>query len=494
MGNTFDNTVDDAIAEKLQSWFGYESFRTGQKETIATILANKNAVAVLPTGTGKSLIYQFCGYWRGGITLIVSPLLSLMDNQVMQMKVKGEKRVAALNSMLSREERQYVLAHLAEYRFLFVSPEQLQSERLLQGLKNNGIGLFVVDEAHCISQWGLDFRPDYLSLGRIREQLGNPLTLALTATASERVLQDIMRYLHLAEVGTQVHRFDPNRPNIFYDIRPVEFREKEGVLLDLLQRYPLPGIIYFTSKAVAEDVNRLIAAHTPLRSDTYHADRSNEDRNAIQHQFLAGELDVICATSAFGMGINKLDIRFVIHYHVPGSLEEYLQEAGRAGRDGQQSVATLFYDHADIRFRLAKIRETDITPLLLREWLQGKISLPESLSDSDSALLQVARRQSLTEQAAMGLVQKRQGERVEQLRKVSVFAEATTCKRELLSRTFNHILVNKPEWCCSSCQTDISPLLEHMEGTAPAATQPVRSETNWEEKIKFLFRLQNDNL
>lgn len=490
MEPTLDNTMGSVLEKKLQEWFGYESFRIGQEETILTVLAEENAVTVLPTGTGKSLIYQFCGYWKEGLTLIVSPLLSLMDNQVMQMKAKGEKRVAALNSMLPPGERRYVLAHLAEYRFLFVSPEMLQSGHLLQILKSIGVGLFVVDEAHCISQWGLDFRPDYLSLGSVRKQLNDPLTLALTATASERVLKDIMHYLHLSENNTRVHRFDPNRPNIYYDVRIVEQREKEQLLLELLDQYPLPGIIYFTSKAVAEEVNRLIASRTRLHSDTYHADRSNEDRTAIQHQFLAGELDVICATSAFGMGINKLDIRFVIHYHVPGSLEEYLQESGRAGRDGRQSIATLFYDLSDVRFRLAKIHETDITPALLKGWLQGQVKLPEGLPDSDYALLQVARRRSLSEESAWRLLQERQKERAEQLRKVSALAETAACKRELLSKNFGHHLAGSPAWCCSSCQPDIFPLLEQTKADAPAVIRTAPQEVGWREKIDLLFHLQ----
>lgn len=473
----------------LTERFGFDHFKTGQKEAIQALLKGKNVISVLPTGTGKSLIYQFTGYMLDGMVLIVSPLLSLMDNQVAQMRLAGEKRTAALNSMLSRPERHYIEQHLGQYKFLFVSPEMLQSSYFMSLLSEIKIGLFVVDEAHCISQWGQDFRPDYLFLGDVRSKLAYPLTLALTATAPRTVINDIQETLHLKD-NVMLDRTDPNRSNIFYHIMEIHPQEKDDQLISLLADYPMPAVIYFSSKKQADSVSQLISERTQLKVDTYHADRSSEDRTTIQRQFLSNKLDVICATSAFGMGINKENIRSIIHYHLPNTVEEYIQEVGRAGRDGKQSMATLLYSYTDLAFKYRKTIETDLTKGVVDTLLQTRDSQLVNLSDADQAMLQIIRYKQMTSDQALDFVENRTLIRTNQLKAMQQFIEAKQCRRDIISRYFEHDTQEKPKWCCSHCQPDNQLLLQEMSSQSVLVGQQEKTLTNWKELIKELFDLK----
>lgn len=482
-------TGNESLLSNLEKWFGYQSFRTGQRDSITSILEGKHTLSVLPTGIGKSLIYQYCGYSLDGLVLVVSPLLSLMDNQVLQLNQSGEKRAAALNSMLSRKERNLIESQIAYYKFLFVSPEMLQSQWLMQKLQTLKIALFVVDEAHCISQWGLDFRPEYLLLGAVREKLGNPLTLALTATAPQLVREEIIRVLHLDNNETEIYLSSPNRRNIYYQFLEVDHTEKDELLIQLTSQYRSPGVIYFSSKKRAEEICLLLKKETDLRIDTYHADRTTEDRQIIQRQFLNGELDVICATSAFGMGINKQDIRFVIHYHMPNSIEEYLQEIGRAGRDGEQSIATLLYSQSDAHFKYKIIRETRLTQTLLeKNYTQVELEAM-NFSDSDLAMLQIIKAQKLPATGAMQLVEKRIKNRVENFTAIGKLIVTLDCKRERIADYFKHEPDPKPEWCCSTCQTDSSELVISLNNSVRFSIDETKKTQNWQEIIKGLFLL-----
>lgn len=334
------------ITAVLKKHFQYKSFRQGQEEVITAILSGENTLAMLPTGTGKSLCYQLPGYLMEGLVLIVSPLLSLMQDQVEQMKMKGEKRVIALNSFLTPGQRKTVLKNLSIYKYIFVSPEMLKFDPVINVLGHQKIDLFVIDEAHCISQWGYDFRPDYLKLGEIRNRLGNPVTLALTATATAEVRQDIKSSLGLDSCQEIIYSVD--RPNISISIEKIgDQAEKLVRIRQLIEQLSGPGIIYFSSKRLAEQVALHLQNHLNIKVMAYHGGMEQEQRILIQQQFLHGQLDVICATSAFGMGVNKENIRFVIHFHMPMQLEAYLQEIGRAGRDGYDSIAILLYAPGD---------------------------------------------------------------------------------------------------------------------------------------------------
>lgn len=339
----------------LEKHFGYPSFKTGQKDVISSILTGNHTLAMLPTGTGKSLCYQLPGYVLSGVILIVSPLLSLMQDQVEQMMRMGEKRVIALNSFLTPVEKREVLRNIRRYKFIYISPEMLNVTHVMNQLQELSISLFVVDEAHCISQWGYDFRPDYLRLGEIREQLGNPLTLALTATATQKVREDIIRSLNLAEVKRVETSID--RPNVsFYLEKHSDYHTKQNRVVELVFTLHKPGIIYFSSKKMAEEMASLLRKKGFSKVMAYHGGLDQEQRILIQQQFIHGQLNVICATSAFGMGVNKNNVRFIIHFHMPMQIESYLQEIGRAGRDGKPSIAILLYSPGDeeLPFQLAE--------------------------------------------------------------------------------------------------------------------------------------------
>lgn len=330
----------------LKKKFGFDEFRPGQKEVIESLLSGRHTLAMLPTGSGKSLCYQLPAYLLNKTVLIVSPLLSLMQDQADQLKMNGEKSVLTLNSFLTLHQKREAFDRLHDYRFIFLSPEMLSLDGVIQSLKSIEIGLFVIDEAHCISQWGYDFRPDYLNLGEVRRELNDPLTLALTATATNGVREDIVSKLNIGQAKEIVSSVD--RENIAILIERMDgYEDKQSRVLELVREYTGSGIIYFSSKKVAEAVTRFLQENGIDSVNYYHGGMEQEQRMLIQQQFISGQLKMICATSAFGMGVNKADVRYVIHFHMPSTMEAYLQEIGRAGRDQKQSVAILLYSEGD---------------------------------------------------------------------------------------------------------------------------------------------------
>lgn len=326
----------------LEYYFHYQQFRPGQKEVITDLLSGKDTLAVLPTGTGKSLCYQLTGYLTEGLVVIVSPLISLMEDQVLSFLRLGEKRVIALNGTLQASEKQFILNHLNRYKFLFLSPEMLLQEHVLKSLQQVPIGLFVVDEAHCVSQWGIDFRPEYRNLDFAKQQLKNPVTLALTASATAEVRQDIKNNL-LFHPEEMIHSMD--RPNIALLVDQVE--DKLNELKNTLEKQTGSGIIYCATRKQVEMLYEELRDQFSI--GYYHGGLENNQRRMLQQQFLDNQLQFLIATNAFGMGINKPDVRLVLHYDLPDSLENYLQEIGRAGRDDQQSEALLLYHQGDER-------------------------------------------------------------------------------------------------------------------------------------------------
>jgi ATP-dependent DNA helicase RecQ len=291
----------------------------------------------MPTGGGKSLCYQLPAVALDGLTLVVSPLIALMKDQVDQLQALGLP-VTFINSTLSVSEQSERLEGIAarRYQLVYVVPERFRSPRFLDAVRQASLRLLAVDEAHCISQWGHDFRPDYARLGHFRRLLGNPTTIALTATATDTVRRDIVEHLNLHDPKTFITGFA--RPNLFYEVQlPSGQRDKGEMLTRFLRQCPGSGIVYAATRKKAEEVAQWIADQSRRTTVAYHAGLSGDQRRQAQDAFMSGRVEIVAATTAFGMGIDKADVRFVVHYNLPGSLEAYYQEAGRAGRDGRPS-------------------------------------------------------------------------------------------------------------------------------------------------------------
>jgi ATP-dependent DNA helicase RecQ len=335
------------IEHVLKTYFHLEHFRTGQRDIIEAVLQGNDVLAMLPTGGGKSLCYQLPAYLLNGPILIVSPLLSLMEDQVEQIKLRGEKRVIALNSTIPFMKRAQYLQNISDYRYIYASPEILQYDYVLSALKKAKISLFVVDEAHCISQWGHDFRPDYSRLGDIRSELDQPPCLALTATATSEVLEDIQQILQFQSQNKKfIYSID--RPNIAVSVeKHSTINEKIDRIIYFVRSLKGPGVIYCSSRLWAERLAQVLIDSGMGGIGYYHGGMDQEQRILIQQQFLYDQLQVVCCTNAFGMGINKQNIRYVIHFHFPTQLESYMQEIGRAGRDGDSSIAVTLLTDAD---------------------------------------------------------------------------------------------------------------------------------------------------
>jgi len=328
--------------------FGLTAFRHGQKEVISAVLAGQDCLCVMPTGGGKSLCYQLPAIVLDGLTLVVSPLIALMKDQVDQLHALGLP-VTFINSTISLAEQNNRLVRMAagEYRMAYVVPERFRSGRFIDAVRTVGIKLLAVDEAHCISQWGHDFRPDYARLGYFRKILDHPTTIALTATATDNVRRDIVEQLDLREPRTFLTGFE--RPNLFYKVQtPHGERQKTEMLVEFLRETPGPGIIYVATRKRAEEVAEMLGVQTKRRIAVYHAGMLPDQRRVAQDAFMEGRCDIVVATNAFGMGIDKADVRSVVHYNIPGSLEAYYQEAGRAGRDALPSHCLMLYSGSDI--------------------------------------------------------------------------------------------------------------------------------------------------
>ncbi len=331
----------------LKRYFGFTSFRPLQAEIINTILAGKDVLVLMPTGGGKSLCYQVPALMREGTAVVVSPLISLMKDQVEGLVANGIP-AAALNSMNNEAENLRIRSAClrGELKLLYISPERLLLE-LPYLIRDMKISLFAVDEAHCISQWGHDFRPEYAQLGMLRETFPGIPIVALTATADRLTREDIQRQLHLSAPEVFVSSFD--RPNLSLDVRRgYQKKDKERVMLDIIARHPNDcGIVYCMSKKTTESVADMLRGHGIVAA-SYHAGLSSEERDKTQDDFIHDRVQVVCATVAFGMGIDKSDVRFVIHYNLPKSIESFYQEIGRAGRDGLPAETVLFYSLADL--------------------------------------------------------------------------------------------------------------------------------------------------
>ena len=332
----------------LRETFNLAKLRPGQAEVIRSVLEGNNTLAIMPTGAGKSLCYQLPSLHLSGMTVVVSPLISLMKDQVDKLEEAGLE-ASQLNSALTTREHEENLEQIKTETndFIFVTPERFTDPEFLGELRRRTINFVVIDEAHCISQWGHDFRPAYLSLGASVKTLGSPPVLALTATATPEVTADIEKQLDLGRL--QVVKTGIYRPNIHFAVKRVtNEREKHEELIRILNEHEGVGIIYAATVKTVEELTDWLKGFD-FKIEKYHGRMKAGDRKANQDAFMNDELKAIVATNAFGMGIDKPDIRFVVHYQMPGSLEAYYQEAGRAGRDGEAALCSLFYQLDDRR-------------------------------------------------------------------------------------------------------------------------------------------------
>ncbi len=400
----------------LEEVFGYQTFRDGQQEVIESAVEGKDSLVIMPTGGGKSLSYQIPALVRSGITLVISPLISLMKDQVDQLKANG---VAAecVNSTMSREEllSVYNRMHNGQLKLVYVSPERVLMRDFIERLENLPLAMIAVDEAHCISQWGHDFRPEYAALGQLKQHFSHVPFMALTATADDATRRDILERLRLHEPHVHLGSFD--RPNIRYNL--VEKHKPISQIIRYLDTQKGNcGIIYCGSRKKVEMVTEKLC-NNHIRAAGYHAGMDADERAYVQEAFQRDDIQIVVATVAFGMGINKPNVRFVVHFDIPRNIESYYQETGRAGRDGLPAEAMMLYDPADISW--------------LRRMLDEKDDGPQKQVESHK------------------------------LNAMSAFAEAQTCRRQVLLNYFGEYR-EKP---CGNCDICLDPP-KHFDATEEA--------------------------
>jgi ATP-dependent DNA helicase RecQ len=475
------------LTNTLQTHFGFSTFREGQEEAIQSLLDKNHTLAIMPTGAGKSLIYQFAALQVDGVTLVISPLIALMKDQVDSLNRKG---IAAtyINSAIPTSEQNIRLQNLAQgkYRLVYVAPERLRSVPFLNALQRQKIGLLAVDEAHCISEWGHDFRPDYLHIAEARRQLGSPLTTALTATATPKVQSDIVRLLGLPSSTKQIVT-GFNRPNLTLEVKyTADTEAKFRALSELLNPNPDGAtLIYTGTRRDAEEVAEFVRVACKLQAEHYHAGLVADERARIQERFINGTTPVIVATNAFGMGIDRADVRQVIHYSVPGSLEAYYQEAGRAGRDGLPAKVVLLYDPADRALQEFFIQSSVVSPeelqLIYRAlgnedeiWMTSddiarrtdlhqvkiKVGLAElervgavnHLGDDGLRMsLQKGKWDARAIQFAAARSKEHVRHRTEQLDHIIHYAETNFCRRRIVLKHFGDNASPDAPVCCDNC-------------------------------------------
>jgi ATP-dependent DNA helicase RecQ len=489
----------ERLTAALHDRFGFPGFRPGQREACEAALAGRDVMVVMPTGSGKSLCYQLPALLRDDLTVVVSPLVALMQDQVEALAERGlGDRVALVNAQRDGSANAATLRRAAagELSLLYVAPERFAAPRFLEAMAGVRVGLFVVDEAHCVSQWGHDFRPDYFRLADAARMLGAGALVASTATATPRVAHDVVQRLGLRDPLRVATGFD--RPNIAFAVARPAPGEKRALLAEALREPDaLPAIVYAGTRAGSEELARELGAGLGVEAAAYHAGLDRERRATVQRRFLADELQVICATNAFGMGVDKPNVRTVVHASVPASLEAYYQEAGRAGRDGRPARALLLAENRDKALHVHFIKRDEIDEQLPgwladRLWaaadgdgrysvdavelvrglrgdgdrlrsLLGHLTRARVISPSPSAPDRVAGRAlSPFDRRAAALcrssVEEGARARWRQYREIWAYVEQETCRREAILRHFGDRSTPANARCCDVCTQGLVPV------------------------------------
>ncbi len=452
----------------LKQFFGFTSFRPGQEEIISSVLQHQNTLGILPTGTGKTLCYQLPTYIKQQPTLIISPLISLMDDQVMQMKMKGEQKVVAIHSGLEDAEKRVALAQIKSSRFVFVSPEFILQPHNFNQFKNISFGIVVLDEVHCLSEWGFDFRPHYALIGKITQQFEQATVLALTATATTHLQQDIERVIQQPMPKIQ---FSMDRPNISLSVELMASHEEKVTWLINKIAHSGPTIVYVSSKKVCLALAQTIYQAGYL-TGIYHGDLSYQERLTVQQQFLKNDIRIIVATSAFGMGINKPDIRTIIHFHLSPSPSSYMQEIGRAGRDGQQSQAIALFQPDD-----QYLMETLATGNIIREEDIQQYELGQLIDSEIIEILDVLS-EAFTLAQLRAIFKQNEEIKLRAFRHMHHYVLTQKCRRQHLLSYFQ--MPNETtSQCCDRCET-IEPIYEKNK-------KKVKRKLDYNEKLENLF-------
>ncbi len=490
----------------LEKYFHYPAFRPGQEQALNHVLAGNDALVVMPTGSGKSLIYQLAGLMMEGTALVFSPLIALMKDQVDSMARRGIP-ATYINSSLDLAEQGRRVRGLAngEYKLMLIAPERLRNPNFRTALAQTNISMMAIDEAHCLSQWGHDFRPDYLQIAQARQQLQPKVTLALTATATPRTQGDIMDLLGLPDAARFINGF--NRPNLFFEVLPApDPKTKLNRVRDFL-RSPAAegasqpgrggGLIYAGTRRETEEVSAFVREIVGLPVKHYHAGLDPATRAEVQDAFLSGDLPLVVATNAFGMGIDRPDVRFVLHVNMPGSLEAYYQEAGRAGRDGLPARATLLYATRDAMLQEHFIETSSPTEDqlrrvhgLLRDDIVGaQHAAPLSAEEITrrSGLKETVVRVAIEQLAAvkgdmngeamrqlMEMAERRKDHKRALLRTMTQYAQTEDCRRRSMLDYFGDHEVAEVDVCCDNCTQQKSASTQSEE-TRPATTQAERA-------------------
>ncbi|AIG65664.1 RecQ family ATP-dependent DNA helicase [Weissella tructae] len=471
------------VLQTLKSRFGFDAFKPGQSEIISALLADESVMAMLPTGGGKSLIYQMVGYLRPGVTIIVTPLLSLMQDQVARLNYQGERAVVAFNSTLTGYERQRVLARLGQYRFVFISPEMLSQEDVISAFQQVDINLMVIDEAHTMLTWGPDFRPDYLALPQIHERLNTPQLLLLTATATPEMLAKLKDDFAKETRKWFTYVESVNRPNIYLHTEHFTQRQdKKERLASLITTLKGPGLVYFSSRKQATAMARELQRETGKRIAAYHGGLESTERFRIQQQFMLGQLDVIMATSAFGMGIDKDNIRYVIHYHMSSDIPNYLQEFGRAGRNGDTAVAILLFAPGDEQLHYGLIDQTIPEKQAIQAFYEtGRIKSPEQ-----QRLLAYYQQAGYSEIDVKNIMAERREKRYADLDKMRQYANANGRLREQILMFFSESIQEEQKAFESVGQRKWHPEELGLVGeTVPETTTEL---LDWQQQLQKMFK------